>query len=83
MPHVVSTARDLVVGLALLPIVLPPVCAAPGPEATVVSVGDGDTIRVRMNGQLITVRLAASMIRRWPRAAMARTQGGISSSGCR
>ncbi|MCT0227384.1 thermonuclease family protein [Synechococcus sp. CS-1331] len=33
-----------------------PVGASPG--ATVISVGDGDTIRVRMNGKPITVRLA-------------------------
>jgi len=32
--------------------------SATGPEAKVVSVGDGDTIRVRMNGKPITVRLA-------------------------
>lgn len=30
----------------------------PGPTATVVSVGDGDTIRVRQDGLLLTVRLA-------------------------
>lgn len=32
--------------------------AGAGPGATVISVGDGDTIRVRMNGKPITVRLA-------------------------
>jgi len=35
-------------------------CAAPGPEATVISVGDDDTIRVWMNGKPITVRLACN-----------------------
>jgi endonuclease YncB( thermonuclease family) len=58
MPHVLSSARALAVALVLVPMVLAPACAAPGPEATVVSVGDGDTIRVRMNGKPITVRLA-------------------------
>ncbi len=58
MPYGLSTARALAVALALVPMVLAPACAAPGPEATVVSVGDGDTIRVRMNGKPITVRLA-------------------------
>ncbi|MFO8237001.1 MAG: thermonuclease family protein [Prochlorococcaceae cyanobacterium] len=32
--------------------------AQPGPEVTVLSVGDGDTIRVRQGGEQITVRLA-------------------------
>jgi endonuclease YncB( thermonuclease family) len=58
MPHVLSSARALAVALTLVPMVLAPACAAPGLEATVVSVGDGDTIRVRMNGKPITVRLA-------------------------
>jgi endonuclease YncB( thermonuclease family) len=57
MPRVLSSARALAVALALVPMVLAPACAAPGPEATVISVGDGDTIRVRMNGKPITVRL--------------------------
>jgi endonuclease YncB( thermonuclease family) len=50
--------RALIAALALIPIVLTPAWAAPGPEATVLSIGDGDTIRVRMNGKPITVRLA-------------------------
>ncbi len=58
MPPVLSSARALAVALVLVPMVLAPACAAPGPEATVISVGDGDTIRVRMNGKPITVRLA-------------------------
>jgi endonuclease YncB( thermonuclease family) len=58
MPRVLSSPRALAVALALVPMVLAPACAAPGPEATVISVGDGDTIRVRMNGKPITVRLA-------------------------
>jgi endonuclease YncB( thermonuclease family) len=33
-------------------------CAAPRPSATVVSFGDGDTLRVRQGEQTITVRLA-------------------------
>jgi endonuclease YncB( thermonuclease family) len=58
MPRVLSSPRALAVALALVPMVLAPACAAPGPEATVLSIGDGDTIRVRMNGKPITVRLA-------------------------
>jgi endonuclease YncB( thermonuclease family) len=44
--------------LALIAIALAPACAVARPMAKVVSVGDGDTIRVRMNGKPITVRLA-------------------------
>jgi endonuclease YncB( thermonuclease family) len=58
MPHVLSSARVLAVALTLVPMVLAPACATPGPEATVISVGDGDTIRVRINGKPSTVRLA-------------------------
>jgi len=53
--HVPSTLAS---ALALIAIVLAPACAVARPVATVVSVGDGDTIRVRMNGKPITVRLA-------------------------
>jgi endonuclease YncB( thermonuclease family) len=54
----VHAASTLAVALALLPMAVAqaPVGASPG--ATVISVGDGDTIRVRMNGKPITVRLA-------------------------
>jgi len=58
MPRPGHVPSSLIAALALIPIALVPVWAAPGPEATVVSVGDGDTIRVRMNGKPITVRLA-------------------------
>jgi len=45
--------------LVLAPLLLlAPACAAPGPKATVVSVGDGDSLRVRQGEQTITVRLA-------------------------
>ena len=47
MPYVLSSTRALAVALALVPMVQAPACAAPSLEATVVSVGDGDTIRVR------------------------------------
>jgi len=51
-------ARGLAVALALVSLTLAPACAAPGPRATVVSVGDGDSLRVRQGEQTITVRLA-------------------------
>jgi endonuclease YncB( thermonuclease family) len=50
--------QPLLIALVLAPLLLTPACAAPAPNATVVSVGDGDTIRVRQGGELITVRLA-------------------------
>lgn len=58
MPRRVHAARALAVALALLPIAIAQAPAGASPEATVGSVGDGDTIRVRMNGKPITVRLA-------------------------
>ncbi|MFM2172766.1 MAG: hypothetical protein RLZZ54_693 [Cyanobacteriota bacterium] len=58
MPRRVHAASTLAVALALLPMAMAqaPVGASSG--ATVISVGDGDTIRVRMNEKPITVRLA-------------------------
>jgi len=44
--------------LALIAIALAPAFAVARPVAKVVSVGDGDTIRVRQDGSVITVRLA-------------------------
>jgi endonuclease YncB( thermonuclease family) len=58
MFHVLSAARALAVALVLVPMVLAPACAASGPDATVISVGDGDTIPAWINGKPITVRLA-------------------------
>jgi endonuclease YncB( thermonuclease family) len=58
MPRRVHAARALAVALALLPIAIAQAPAGASPGATVISVGDGDTIRVRMNGKPITVRLA-------------------------
>jgi endonuclease YncB( thermonuclease family) len=48
----------LAVALALLPMAMAQAPAGASPGATVISIGDGDTIRVRMNGKPITVRLA-------------------------
>jgi endonuclease YncB( thermonuclease family) len=45
----------LPLGLALLP---PPLGASGSLRTTVLSIGDGDTIRVRQNGRAVTVRLA-------------------------
>jgi endonuclease YncB( thermonuclease family) len=58
MPRPVHFPRALIAALALIPIVLAPACAVARPNATVVSVGDGDTIRVRQGNELVTVRLA-------------------------
>ena len=56
MSRCVCTAKALAVAVALLP--LAPAAAVPRPEATVLSIGDGDTIRVRQDGKAITVRMA-------------------------
>lgn len=58
MSRRVHAARALVVALALVSLTLAPACAVSGPRATVVSVGDGDSLRVRQGGETITVRLA-------------------------
>jgi endonuclease YncB( thermonuclease family) len=58
MPRPASPALAVALALAPLSLAFSPACAGPGTPVTVVSVGDGDTIRVRMNGQLTTVRLA-------------------------
>jgi endonuclease YncB( thermonuclease family) len=54
----VHAARALAVALALLPMAMVQAPAGARPGATVISIGDGDTIRVRMNGKPIIVRLA-------------------------
>jgi endonuclease YncB( thermonuclease family) len=58
MLWITTQAKALSVGLALIPLAFTTACALPGPRAMVVSVGDGDTIRVRKDDELITVRLA-------------------------
>jgi endonuclease YncB( thermonuclease family) len=58
MARRVHTSRALAVALALLPMAMAQAPAGASPGATVISIGDGDTIRVRMNGKPITVRLA-------------------------
>jgi endonuclease YncB( thermonuclease family) len=58
MPRRVHAARALAIALALLPMAMAQAPAGASPGATVISVGDGDTIRVRINGRPITVRLA-------------------------
>ena len=54
----VHTARALAVALALLPMATALATAGASPGATVLSIGDGDTIRVRQAGKALTVRLA-------------------------
>ena len=54
--HQVATVLAITCPLLLLGPGAAP--AQPGAQATVVSIGDGDTIRVRMGHELITVRLA-------------------------
>ena len=58
MPGPPSPSKALAVGLLLIPLALTTACAVPGPRVAVVSVGDGDTIRVRKGEELVTVRLA-------------------------
>jgi endonuclease YncB( thermonuclease family) len=58
MPRSAWSDQLVLVALLLAPLLLTPACAVARPNATVVSVGDGDTIRVRMNGKPIAVRLA-------------------------
>jgi len=58
MPSRFHFASTLAVALALLPMAMAPAAGVPSPDATVISVGDGDTIRVQINGKPITVRLA-------------------------
>ncbi|MCP9815207.1 thermonuclease family protein [Synechococcus sp. GreenBA-s] len=48
----------LLSALLLVPALAAPNALAQGSSATVVSIGDGDTIRVRDSGRLVTVRLA-------------------------
>jgi endonuclease YncB( thermonuclease family) len=54
----VHTARALAIALALLPMATALATAGASPGATVLSIGDGDTIRVRQAGKALTVRLA-------------------------
>jgi endonuclease YncB( thermonuclease family) len=56
--HAVLMARLCWIPVLLAPLLLTPACAVARPNATVVSVGDGDTIRVRQGNELVTVRLA-------------------------
>jgi endonuclease YncB( thermonuclease family) len=58
MLWITTQTKALSVGLALIPLAFTTACALHGPRAMVVSVGDGDTIRVRKDDELITVRLA-------------------------
>ena len=58
MPRRVCTAKALAVALALIP--LSPAAAVPRSEATVLSIGDGDTIRVHQDGKAITERLSCN-----------------------
>jgi endonuclease YncB( thermonuclease family) len=58
MPRSAWSDQPILVALLLAPLLLTPACAVARPNATVVSVGDGDTIRVRQGNELVTVRLA-------------------------
>ncbi len=51
-------SKALLVVAALTALAWPPGGAAQGVMATVLSIGDGDTIRVRQAGKAVTVRLA-------------------------
>ncbi len=54
-----AMAKKLLLGLvALAALALPSEVVAQGVKATVISIGDGDTIRVRQAGKALTVRLA-------------------------
>ena len=50
--------RFLLVAAALVALSWPAVAVAQGGGTTVLSIGDGDTIRVRQDGKVLTVRLA-------------------------
>ena len=52
------TRRFLLGAVALTALAWPAGVAAQGVKATVLSIGDGDTIRVRQAGKTLTVRLA-------------------------
>lgn len=56
MQTAAMASRGLVLLLALLAAM--PAASAQEPRAVVLSIGDGDTIRVRQNGRAISVRLA-------------------------
>ena len=54
-----AMARKFLLGvLALAALAWPSEVVAQGVKATVLSIGDGDTIRVRQAGKALTVRLA-------------------------
>jgi endonuclease YncB( thermonuclease family) len=48
----------LLLAAAMAPMALSPAAAGPEVRATVLSIGDGDTIRVQQGGKWITIRLA-------------------------
>lgn len=52
-------------------------------RATVLSIGDGDTIRVRQAGRALTVRLACIDAPRLRRAPGGSRPGATYSNGCR
>jgi endonuclease YncB( thermonuclease family) len=54
-----------------------------GQRATVLSIGDGDTIRVRINGKPNTVRLACIDAPETAQSPMGSSLGSTSSSGWR
>ncbi len=60
MPLIFRPLTALLLAVAITPAVLFPLSAVAGPEvrATVISIGDGDTIRVQQGQQRMTIRLA-------------------------
>ena len=83
MPRRVHSARALAVALALLPMAMAQAPAGASPRATVISIGDGDTIRVRMNGKPITVRLSCIDAPETAQRPYGQNAGNTYSNGCR
>jgi endonuclease YncB( thermonuclease family) len=68
--------------LLVLAALLPGAGSAQNLKGEVLSIGDGDTIRVRQGGRAITVRLACIDAPRPPSAPTASKPAATSSSSC-